>query len=91
MCHSSDSEAWQHFNATHPEFSTEIRNVRLSLCRRIQPFWKLRKVVFIVARDSDTLQSPSVDVHEDTIHVLYREGREEIRVLHVLNSHCARA
>ena len=32
MCHPSDSEAWQHFNATHPDFAAEIRNVRLGLC-----------------------------------------------------------
>ena len=32
MCHPSDSEAWQHFNATHPEFAAEIRNVRFGLC-----------------------------------------------------------
>ena len=30
--------------------------------RRIQLFWKLRKAVFIVASNSNTLQSPSADV-----------------------------
>jgi tnp2 family transposase len=32
MCHLSYSKEWQHFNATHPEFADEIRNVRLDLC-----------------------------------------------------------
>ncbi|XP_019171208.1 PREDICTED: uncharacterized protein LOC109166774 [Ipomoea nil] len=32
MCHPSDSEAWKHFNATHPSFALESRNVRLGLC-----------------------------------------------------------
>ena len=32
MCHPSDSEAWKHFNRTHPSFSYECRNVRLGLC-----------------------------------------------------------
>ena len=32
MCHPSDSEAWLYFNATHRDFATEIRNVRLGLC-----------------------------------------------------------
>ena len=36
-----------------------------------------QETVFIVTSDSNTLQSPSVDVHEDTIHVL--------------DSHCVRA
>ncbi|XP_058003717.1 uncharacterized protein LOC131180116 [Hevea brasiliensis] len=39
MCHPSDSEAWKHFNRTHPMFSAEIRNVRLGLCTDgFQPF-----------------------------------------------------
>ncbi|XP_057995012.1 uncharacterized protein LOC131175302 [Hevea brasiliensis] len=39
MCHSSDSEAWKHFNRTHPMFAAEIRNVRLGLCTDgFQPF-----------------------------------------------------
>ncbi|XP_049405023.1 uncharacterized protein LOC125868409 [Solanum stenotomum] len=29
MCHPSDSEAWKHFNDTHPFFVDEPRNVRL--------------------------------------------------------------
>ena len=31
MSHCSDSEAWKHFNQTHPDFATESRNVRLGL------------------------------------------------------------
>ena len=31
MRHCSDSEAWKHFNQTHPDFATESRNVRLGL------------------------------------------------------------
>ncbi|CAO2825429.1 unnamed protein product [Amaranthus hypochondriacus] len=31
ICHPSDSEAWLNFNATHPEFAAETRNVRLGL------------------------------------------------------------
>ena len=39
MCHPSDSEAWKHFNRTHPSFSYECRNVRLGLCTDgFQPF-----------------------------------------------------
>ena len=39
MCHPSDSEAWKHFNRTHPSFSCECRNVRLGLCTDgFQPF-----------------------------------------------------
>ena len=32
MCHPSDSEAWITFNAKHPEYVAETRNVRLGLC-----------------------------------------------------------
>lgn len=32
MCHPSDSEAWKHFNRTHPDFAAEPRNIRLGLC-----------------------------------------------------------
>ncbi|KAL4567614.1 hypothetical protein LXL04_023203 [Taraxacum kok-saghyz] len=32
MCHPSDSEAWKHFDAIHPSFVAERRNVRLGLC-----------------------------------------------------------
>ncbi|OMP05644.1 Transposon, En/Spm-like protein [Corchorus capsularis] len=32
MRHPVDSEAWQQFNRTHPEFAHECRNVRLDLC-----------------------------------------------------------
>nr|GMC49021.1 uncharacterized protein LOC109191868 [Ipomoea batatas] len=39
MCHPSDSEAWKHFNAIHPSFASESRNVRLGLCTDgFQPF-----------------------------------------------------
>ncbi|XP_019160044.1 PREDICTED: uncharacterized protein LOC109156648 [Ipomoea nil] len=39
MCHPSDSEAWKHFNTTHPSFALESRNVRLGLCTDgFQPF-----------------------------------------------------
>ena len=31
MSHPSDGEAWRHFDMTHPQFSTEERNVRLCL------------------------------------------------------------
>ena len=31
MHHPADSEAWLHFDQTHPDFSSEIRNVRLGL------------------------------------------------------------
>jgi len=31
MVHSSDGEAWKHFNSVHPHFSVESRNVRLGL------------------------------------------------------------
>ncbi|KAM3378374.1 hypothetical protein P3S68_010787 [Capsicum galapagoense] len=32
MRHLSDSEAWKHFNESHPFFAAEPRNVRLGLC-----------------------------------------------------------
>jgi len=32
MVHSSNEEAWKHFNSVHPHFSAESRNVRLRLC-----------------------------------------------------------
>ncbi|XP_042388266.1 uncharacterized protein LOC121980336 isoform X2 [Zingiber officinale] len=32
MCHPSDAEAWKNFDRTYPEFSKEIRNIRLGLC-----------------------------------------------------------
>ncbi|KAL0446168.1 UNVERIFIED_CONTAM: hypothetical protein Slati_1744700 [Sesamum latifolium] len=31
MCHPSDTEAWRHFDPTHPNFAAEPLNVRLSL------------------------------------------------------------
>ena len=31
MRHCSDSEAWKHFNQTHPDFAAESQNVRLGL------------------------------------------------------------
>ena len=34
---------------------------------RFQTIWKLKKTIFIVARDSDTLQHSSVVVHEEAI------------------------
>ncbi|XP_049347869.1 uncharacterized protein LOC125812416 [Solanum verrucosum] len=39
MRHPSDSEAWKHFNETHPFFASDPRNVRLGLCTDgFQPF-----------------------------------------------------
>ena len=39
MRHCSDSPAWKHFNAMHPSFAAESRNVRLGLCTDgFQPF-----------------------------------------------------
>jgi Transposase family tnp2/Domain of unknown function (DUF4218)/Transposase-associated domain len=39
MSHPSDSEAWKHFDQSHPEFAAETRNVRLGLCTDgFQPF-----------------------------------------------------
>ncbi|KAK4386243.1 hypothetical protein Sango_2494900 [Sesamum angolense] len=32
MCHSSDAEAWKHFNRMYPDFTEEPCNVRLGLC-----------------------------------------------------------
>ena len=32
MVHTSDGEAWKHFNIVHPYFSVELRNMRLGLC-----------------------------------------------------------
>jgi len=32
MVHSSDGEAWKHFNSVHPHFSAEVRNMHLGLC-----------------------------------------------------------
>lgn len=32
MAHPSHSEAWKHFDQTHPSFSSEPRNVRMGLC-----------------------------------------------------------
>ncbi|KAL0427387.1 UNVERIFIED_CONTAM: hypothetical protein Slati_2913500 [Sesamum latifolium] len=32
LCHSSDAEAWRHFDRTHPDFAAEPLNVRLGLC-----------------------------------------------------------
>ncbi|KAL2227792.1 UNVERIFIED_CONTAM: hypothetical protein Sindi_2137900 [Sesamum indicum] len=32
ICHSSDVEAWRHFEWTYPNFAVEPRNVRLCLC-----------------------------------------------------------
>ncbi|CAH9097544.1 unnamed protein product [Cuscuta europaea] len=32
MCHSSDSEAWKHFDRCYPQFAFEPHNVRLGLC-----------------------------------------------------------
>ena len=31
MVHPADGEAWKHFDQTHPEFASEVRNVRLGL------------------------------------------------------------
>ena len=74
ICHQLELEAWLHFNATHLDFAAETKNVRLGFCTKnvspIQPFWKLEKVVFIMVSDFNALQPSSVDVHEDTVHVL---------------------
>ena len=41
MRHCSDSEAWKHFNHSHPDFAAESRNVRLGLCTDgFNPFGK---------------------------------------------------
>ena len=32
LIHSSDVEAWKHFDKTYPVFAAESRNVRLGLC-----------------------------------------------------------
>ncbi|XP_052198317.1 uncharacterized protein LOC127805607 [Diospyros lotus] len=32
LSHPSDDEAWKYFDRTHPDFSTDPRNVRLGLC-----------------------------------------------------------
>jgi len=32
LCHSSDGEAWKHFDRKHPSFASDPRNVRLGLC-----------------------------------------------------------
>ena len=40
----SDSEAWLKFNANHPEFASDTRNVRLGLCTDgFNPFGSLGK------------------------------------------------
>jgi hypothetical protein len=39
MVHSSNGEAWKHFNGVHPHFSTKLRNVHLGLCiDKFNPF-----------------------------------------------------
>ena len=39
MCHPSDAPAWKHFDGCFPEFSSEVRNVRLGLfADGFQPF-----------------------------------------------------
>lgn len=44
MHHSSNFEAWKHFNCTYSEFAVESRNIRLELCtNRFQPFGQLEK------------------------------------------------
>ncbi|KAK4391426.1 hypothetical protein Sango_1920400 [Sesamum angolense] len=32
MCHPSNAEAWKHFDRMYPDFTEELRNVRLDLC-----------------------------------------------------------
>ncbi|XP_004488345.1 uncharacterized protein [Cicer arietinum] len=32
LCHPSDGEAWNHFDARYPDFANEPRNIRLGLC-----------------------------------------------------------
>ena len=32
LCHPSDGVAWKHFDNKYPNFASEPRNVRLSLC-----------------------------------------------------------
>ncbi|CAM8968658.1 unnamed protein product [Rhodiola kirilowii] len=32
MVHPADGESWKHFDRIHPDFSCELRNVRLGLC-----------------------------------------------------------
>ncbi|KAL0312928.1 UNVERIFIED_CONTAM: hypothetical protein Sradi_5692100 [Sesamum radiatum] len=32
MCYPSDAEAWKHFDQMYPNFTEELRNVRLGLC-----------------------------------------------------------
>lgn len=44
MQHPSDSPAWNHFNMTHPSFSSEKRNIFLGLSMDgFQPFGQSRK------------------------------------------------
>lgn len=41
MCHSSDSEAWKHFDTQYPDFAAEPQNVRLGLCVALTGFLHL--------------------------------------------------
>jgi hypothetical protein len=44
MSYPCDSEAWQHFDKSHPDFTKEMQNVRLSLCTNgFSPFGLLGK------------------------------------------------
>ena len=43
MCHPSDAPAWKHFDGCFPDFSSEVRNVRLGLfADGFQPFGQSR-------------------------------------------------
>lgn len=50
MIHSSDAEAWKHFDATFPSFAAETRNVRLGLT-----FWKVWEMIFLLANYLNSL------------------------------------
>ncbi|KAL0417046.1 UNVERIFIED_CONTAM: hypothetical protein Slati_3536500 [Sesamum latifolium] len=64
MCHPSDTEALMHFDRTHPDFAAEPRNVRLGLCTGGFAPHGMRSHVFLLARYTYTVQSPTGNVHK---------------------------
>ncbi|VFQ93544.1 unnamed protein product [Cuscuta campestris] len=43
MCHPCDSEAWKRFDADHPSFASEMRNVHLGGGVVVAQFFELRE------------------------------------------------
>ena len=56
LTHPADGDAWKHFDQKYPDFTSEIRNVRLDLCMDgFSPFSKIWFEIFVMAYNCRTI------------------------------------